>query len=314
MRPLSRLLVLVAWAIGALAVAAPATAGHENDPRQNLRPLGHIVEHAVLGGFGGANPDINTDITFWGDLAIQGNWDGFSIRDISDPHNPTTISRAFCDGNQGDVSVWGNIVVRSWNTPAGDPGPFGAGLTCGGEDVEVGFEGLHIFDISDLSNPVLVGEVELECGSHTNTLVPDLANGRLIVYSNVSSGCDWIDVVEVPLANPAGASLLRTEPLEGPLNPAVTPGCHDMTVILGDAMLAVCAAADATNVFSVGGALGGSLEDPEFLYLITEPGVDGLAGRWHSSAFTWDGKVIVLGWEPGGGVAAECEAGDDPVK
>jgi hypothetical protein len=87
-----------------------------------------------------------------------------------------------------------------------------------------------------------------------------------------------------------------------------------MAVILGDAMLAACASADATNVFSVGGALGGSLEDPEFLYTITEPGVDGLSGRWHSAAFTWDGEVIILGWEPGGGVAAECEAEDDPVK
>jgi hypothetical protein len=42
--------------------------------------------------------------------------------------------------------------------------------------------------------------------------------------------------------------------------------------------------------------------------------VDGHAGRWHSAAFTWDGQVLILGWEPGGGAAPKCEATDPPVK
>jgi hypothetical protein len=60
---------------------------------------------AVLGGFGGANPDIQTYIAFWGKYAFQGSWDGFSIRDIRTPYDPKTVSRAFCGGNQGDVVV-----------------------------------------------------------------------------------------------------------------------------------------------------------------------------------------------------------------
>ena len=120
-----RLSALVAIVCGLLAFPLAAGAGHTTDPSFNLAPLGHIEEPAVLGGFGGANPDINTDIAFWGQFAIQGNWDGFSIRNIRNPNNPFTVSRAFCDGNQGDVSVWKNLVVRSWNTPAGSPGPFG---------------------------------------------------------------------------------------------------------------------------------------------------------------------------------------------
>ena len=61
MRRLARLLVLGALA-GLLVVPSVAQAGHTTDPRtQNLHPLGHIIEPAVLGGFGGANPDINTD-------------------------------------------------------------------------------------------------------------------------------------------------------------------------------------------------------------------------------------------------------------
>jgi hypothetical protein len=146
------------------------------------------------------------------------------------------------------------------------------------------------------------------------TAVPDLLNNRLIVYSNVSSGCDWIDIIEVPLDNPGSASLIRIEPLAGG-SMGSNNGCHDMGVILGDANLAVCASGHAANVFDIGANAipGGSLEDPQFLYTIEEPGV-GVGGRWHSAGFTWDGKVIVLGWEPGGGVAPECEATDPDVK
>ena len=280
----------------------PAVAGHKTDPRtKNLHPLGHIVEPAVLGGFGGANPDIHTDLAFWGKLAFQGNWDGFNIRRISSKGKPKTISRTFCDGNQGDIVVWGDILIRSWNTPAGTPGAFGAGLTCDGEAVPAGFEGLHVFDISNLRNPELIGSVDLECGSHTATLVPDLANNRLIVYSNSSSGCNFIDIVEVPLDDPASAAVIGMEPLEHP--------CHDMGVILGDAMRAACAGGDGFDVFSLGGAEGGSLEDPEHLYHVMVPGVT----IGHSATFTWDGEVIVFGHEPGGGVAAACEATDPDI-
>ena len=54
----------------------------------------------------------------------------------------------------------------------------------------------------------------------------------------------------------------------------------------------------------------GTLKHPQLLYTITEPGVGqaGTFGRWHSAAFTWDGKVLALGWEPGGGGAPFCTA------
>jgi hypothetical protein len=286
-----------------LLAMLPAFAGHKNDPRtKNLHPLGHIVEPAVLGGFGGADPDIHTDIAFWGKHAFQGNWDGFNIRDISSPGHPKQVSRTFCDGNQGDIVVWDDILVRSWNTPAGTPGPFGAGLTCDGEAVPAGWEGVHVFDISNLEDPVLVGSVETECGSHTASLAPDLANDRVIVYSNAAGGCNFIDIIEVPLDAPDEASLIRMEPLEHP--------CHDMGIILGDAMMAACAGGDGFDVFSLGGAKGGSLEDPEHLYHVVVPTVT----IGHSAIFTWDGEVIVFGHEPGGGVVAECEATDPPEK
>src|SRR5919109_4401771 len=163
MRTFFRVGVLAALVAFLLALPLGATAGHTTDPRtKNLHPKGHIFEPASLLNPAIANPDIHTDIAFWGKLALQGNWDGFNIRDISDPDNPTQVSRTFCDGDQGDIIVWEDVLVRAWNTntPA-------AGRTCDGEAVLAGFEGLHVFDISDLSNPDLVASIDLACGSPT---------------------------------------------------------------------------------------------------------------------------------------------------
>jgi len=85
-------------------------------------------------------------------------------------------------------------------------------------------------------------------------------------------------------------------------------------VIRGSVNLVASASSDTTNVFSIGPPRGGSLEHPKFLYTIQEPGVDGHVGRWHSAGFTWDGRVIVLGWEPGGGGSPECQAASPAVR
>jgi LVIVD repeat len=327
MRRMSRLLLAVAGTLALLVLPSVAQAGHTTDPRtNNMHPLGHIIEPAVLGGFGGANPDVNTDIAFQGNLAYQGNWDGFSIRDISDPENPTTVSRTFCDGNQGDIVVYRNILVRAWNTTAGATGPFGAGTSCDGQSVPLGFEGVHVFKLDDLNNPELVADVELSarpaadafgCGSHTLTLAPDLANNRVIVYNQTSGGpCPFVGILEVPLDNPAGARWLRNEPLDE------ADAAHDTGIILGDVNLMAVASHDHANVYDIGAndRPGGSLTDPVFLYTINEPGVCNepgnplCNGNWHSAAFTWDGDTIVLGWEPGGGLQAECEASDPVAK
>jgi hypothetical protein len=315
MSRLARLVALAVVAVGMLAFPAIAAAGHLTDPRtDNLRPKGHIVEPAVLGGFGGANPDIHTDIAFWGKHAIQGNWDGFNIRDITNPNRPRQVSRTFCDGNQGDVVVWDDIVIRSWNTPAGTPGAFGAGLTCDGEAVAPGFEGLHVFDASNVQNPELVAQVPLACGSHTASAVPDPANDRLLVYSSPSAHsstnpnppatCDWFDIVEVPLDAPEDATFLRAEPAEHT--------CHDIGVILGDEMKAACAGGEGYRLFSLGGPSGGSLEDPLLLQHVVVAPPHVTVG--HSAAFSWDGEVVIFGHEPGGGIAAECEATDSEEK
>ena len=129
-----RVLVLGAFVCGLLTFPFAAGAGPRPIRPSTSRRSATSRSPPCSAGSVGANPDINTDIAFWGKFAYQGNWDGFSIRDIRNPNNPTTVSRTFCDGNQGDMVVWKNVLVRP-GTRLGRAGPFGAGLTCDGQMV-----------------------------------------------------------------------------------------------------------------------------------------------------------------------------------
>jgi hypothetical protein len=110
------------------------------------------------------------------------------------------VSRTSSTGQQGDVVVWDTILVRSWDGAAGG--------SCQGLP---GVSGLHVFDISDLANPVAVGVVNLPNGSHTATGVPDPENNRLLVYSSPSNAAG-IDVVEIPLDEPQSPTYLHRVP------------------------------------------------------------------------------------------------------
>ena len=291
------LLVLSALAIG--LVAAPLSA---SPPQIDLIKTWNVSDNMTAIGYAERlvpvdGPSWNTDLAFWGDMVVQGSYTGFRLIDATFPSRPKVIvevndcaPNSFA-GNQGDVAIYGNILSRSWNsnTPA-------SGSSCDGNLVPPGFEGLHIFDISNKTNPTIVASVDLACGSHTQTMVPDLPNGRLLVYVGSSSGtCRNFDIVEIPIANPAGARLLRQIPTEN--HP-----CHDIGIILGKAMKLGCAGGDSLGIYSLGGPDGGSLEEPKMMHHI----LPGIPSAGHSASFTYDGKVVVFGWEPGGGVEPRC--------
>jgi hypothetical protein len=331
MRGATRLAVIAACAVGLLTFTASAAANHAARPHtDNMEALGHSPD---FGSFllPDGQRDANSDLAFWGNRVFHGDYDGFRI--LRGGRNPELISRTRCNGDQGDIVVWKDVLVRAWNGPRPE-------RNCDGTTVPAGFEGMHIFDISNRRNPVLVGDVELSarpqadspgCGTHTLTLVPDRRNDRVIIYNATSGGnqalpdpqdreCDWIDIVEVPLDDPGAARHLRREPLMG------GHAAHDSGAILGDVNKLAVASGHMSNVFDIGDneTPGGSLEDPQFLYTIEELGVCNVNagagddvpcnGNWHSAAWTWDGEVIILGWEPGGGVHPECESTDPPVK
>jgi hypothetical protein len=300
---------------------------------KNMKPQGYSPRVVPTDNTVPGSGVFNSDLAFWGDTAVQGTYAGFRLVDISSPAKPREIinweecaSPTNTVGNQGDVIIWENLIIRSWNSPTPT-----AGSQCGDWEMAAGEEGVHVIDISDPTNPEVIGFVDTPCGSHTETLVPDLENGRLLVYSNSSANtifggtvppdspptCRGIDIIEVPLDDPAGAFYLRFEPTghedEPPEN---LHSCHDTSVILGDANLVACAGqtsatgGNGISVFSMDPADGGSKENPMFMYHKTTGGIS----LGHSASFTWDGEVIIVGHEPGGGSGANCEATDNPLE
>jgi hypothetical protein len=271
--------------------AAEATATFEYT--QNMHPLGYSAREIPLDNTVPGAGSFNSDLAFWGKTAVQGTYAGFRLIDISAPGNPKEIinweecnSRFNSQGNQGDVIIWEDLIIRSWNSGAPSTGSM-----CGDMPVAPGEEGVHVIDISDPLNPDVIAFVDTPSGSHTATLVPDLANNRLLVYNNSAPG--GFDMIQVPLDDPAGASYVGAFATGG--------GCHDWAVILGDVMRAACSGGGGFRMFSLGGPSGGSLDNPQLLYFV--PFFSG-----HSAAFTWDGKYLVFGWEPGGGSGARCTA------
>jgi len=211
-RPLIVVITAFLMSLPTVAVAeSVADAVATFDYTQNMHPIGFSEREVPFSGAGSGV--FNTDLAFWGKLAYQGTYEGFRIVDITQPDNPVEVTdfdqcvQGAMTGNQGDVVVWDNVLVRSWNSPA----PSG-GAQCGAITTPGGAEGVHVFDVSDPSNPTAVAFVETDCGSHTATGVPDLDNNRLLIYSSSSNAsCPGIDIIEVPLDDPASASLLRFE-------------------------------------------------------------------------------------------------------
>lgn len=129
---------------------------------KNMHPQGFSERANPPGG-----PNPNSDLAFWGRDAFQGHYQGFRIIDISDHEDPVeVINYQDCLGDQGDLVVYRNILVRTWNSPAT------ATATCGGELVGQNFEGLHMFDISDPTSPELVGSVPMMGPIHFLTVDP----------------------------------------------------------------------------------------------------------------------------------------------
>ena len=181
-RPFSRRTALLSSAVVVLlVVAAPASAQFDAVSSytwtKNMHPLGHSARAVPLENASPVDGIYNSDIAFWGKTAFQGTYEGFRIIDIADPENPVEVndyaecSPATTQGNQGDVVVWDDILVRSWNSPAG------AASSCDGQLMGAGFEGLNIFDISDPSDPDLLASVGLDGLPNVVTIATGAAAG-----------------------------------------------------------------------------------------------------------------------------------------
>ena len=310
--------MLLAAALLTLAVASPAWADHDSDFKSGMSLT-----------FQQQNPEgaVNSDLAFWGKRAYAADYGGFRIFDISNPDQPSLVSDFRCYGPQNDLSVWdrdgdgrADLLITSVDrTLTGSQ--CGATATARNDD-PTGWEGLRLFDISNEAAPVQIGSVYQDCGSHTHTVIPQ-ADRLLVLNSSyplrggptcgdprgVEAGRDplhgVVQVVEVPLADPAAAREIRELPIEYPGDPdnkfdpqsrgfpAEAAGepfgdlraCHDMTVFVPLGLVGA-ACAEQLQLWRIGADGLPDTENPVWVY--DQPNVD----FWHSATFSWDGKVL----------------------
>lgn len=221
-----------------VAPLADATPG-ATDPRLGLTPGLFDAEDAIwnLDLVSATTPPekfigkTNSDLAFKGDYAFQGNYNGVIVWDISDPANPVLVNDYECPASQSDVSVYGNLLFVSGEGLEGR-------IDCGSQGVDttisaVRLRGIRIFDITDVTNPEYVANVQTCRGSHTHSVLKDPEDDENIyVYVSGSyvvrpdeelPGCSdlqpeddpnsalfRIEVIKVPLDSPEDAAIVSS--------------------------------------------------------------------------------------------------------
>ena len=274
-------------AAAALACAAPA-AYAEHNADVHTPNTAHVATFDDLGDYAEGS-----DLAFWGDLAIAGNYQGMRVIDIANPRAPKEVGQFDCPGSQADVSVWKDLVFLSVDSPRAAPECGAAGAQ--GSDLE----GIRVISIANPRRPAQIAFVKTGCGSHTHTLVPDERNGRVLLYvlsyplgapsATCNSSHQKISVVGVDLAAPEQAKVVST-PNVGPLG---IGGCHDVTVLTVQ-KLAAAACLEQTQLWDIADPV-----NPKVVTRIQNPAIN----IHHSSAFSWDARTLVIGDEFGGAVA-----------
>jgi hypothetical protein len=310
--------VALTFGVAAMLVLMPV-AGADHTADDHSQNMVHV--------FNAKNPNgaINSDLAFWENLAVAGNYRGFRVFDITKPEQPALLSAFPCNGGQGDVSVYQAkqrlLVIQSVDTPQDRRTCDSSNLSTDAAPGPGDWEGLRIIDITNPRAPFFVTAVETDCGSHTHTTIPDDGDQRAIVYvssyplpAGIGDECNpphsKIAIVEIPDADPAAARVLKYQPIHAqPLatNPHGAPpgtiGCHDITAFT-DPKVQTAAAACLTE-----GQLW-DISDPANPCTVDErchTHIDNeFVEIWHAAAFTWDGEIVTFEDEHGGGSGPGC--------
>jgi hypothetical protein len=215
----------------------------------------------------------HSDLAFSGKYAIQGNYNGFEIWDISNPLKPVLANAYECPASQNDVSVYKNLLFMSSEaTNSRVDCKFGGVPDPVSEDR---VRGIRIFDISDVAHPKLVTSVQTCRGSHTHTVVtqPGDPNDVYIYVSGSANvrpgeelkGCQdgglddpntarfRLEVIKVPLAKPGTAAIVSSPRIFN--NLPVAPRNEERAAVDEAARAAAAAAAAARG--EAAGARGG---------------------------------------------------------
>jgi hypothetical protein len=310
--------LVVVFAVG----AGPAWASHDGDL--------HSANMTNIFSSPNATGATNSDLTFWGDRAYAGNYDGFRIFDVSNPAAPVQLVDYRCPGAQVDTAVWRNrllfvAVDRTMTGPECGASPSVA------HDDPNGWEGVRIFDVSNPRAPRYVKSVYTDCGAHTITLYPRNPSQVLLYVSSYplrpgptcgpvrgpeagnSPLHEKISVIRVPVERPDTARVIAEPRISYPGDPdnqftpsehnLAGPGlvdgmtaCHDIGVFV-QLRLAGAACAEQAQLWRIDRNGIPDTEHPIWVY-DDETDTDG-PGRgdvavdfWHSATFSWDGKVV----------------------
>jgi hypothetical protein len=327
---------LIALLTAALMLAAAPAGAHDPDLDHagpgSTGPDEHSQNMRLLSNIGpSAAGVVQSDLAFWDHYAFAGNYAGFRIIDISEPGSPQVITDFFCNGAQGDVSVWENLLFQSVDAPQSHGGCDSTNVMASTAGM---FEGVRVFDISDLTAPEHIASIPTDCGSHTHTLLPEPENDRVLVYvssyplggGSIGPDCEephgYISIIDVPLDDPTDATVHKhildddtsvahfnltifgADPEQAPHFSFVA--CHDISVFK-DLGLAAGACMSEAQLWDISDPL-----NPELLWRFDHPAVDpDKVDLWHSAAFSWDGSIVAFGDESGGGGQPRCTDPDD---
>jgi hypothetical protein len=200
------------------------------------------------------------------------------------------------------------------------------------------FRGIRIFDISDLTKPRQVGQVQTCRGSHTHSVVSSDKQSIIVYVSGTAqvrkaeelAGCVGeagdmstalfrIDVVEIPIADPSKARIIDSPAVfadpktgalaglwrggahgEGTQETSRTDQCHDITVF-PSRQLAAGACSGNGIIFSIADP-----RKPQRIDVVSDP----TFSYWHSATFNNDGSKVLFTDEWGGGGRPRCRVQD----
>ena len=273
---------------------------------------------------------INSDLAFTGKYAIQGNFNGIQVWDISDPANPVSVVSYVCPASQSDVSVYENLLFVSGEDTS-------ARLDCGDQGVQEAvsherLRGIRIFDISDIANPEYVANVQTCRGSHTHTVLEHPGDDENVyIYVSGSAqvrpaeelpGCSGalpdedpnsslfrIEVIRVPLADPAAAAIVSSPRIFEDLVAPPTHGASPADAAQAEEQRAMVEAARERGafVFEIQGqaiVLPDQFVQPQLDSIVDARGGEGPATAADSTAFREMFLAMIGG--AGGGGPTQC--------
>ena len=304
----------------------PVPANHNNHGQQHSDNFRRLDNERILHGRKGSHAE-GSDLAFRNRLMVAGTYQGTGFFRMNRSRTDVEqIGFHNCPGSQGDVSLLGEYVFVSIDSPDSNdkeaPGCNDTGTNGRQQDQSassLGKQGIRIVDISNIDNPRQVGFVETECGSHTHTIIPTGGDSAFLYVDSYplrpEAGCTEtthdegeFSVVKFDGDRPERAHVVSVPDVMPEVGNNDAVGCHDTGVLLrkNKPDLGACAGLGRWVLMNIE-----QPADPKVLAVVNNLRME----LDHSAAFSWDGKVAVIGDEHagaagGGGCSTDS---DSPV-